>query len=164
MFCSPPAGSGSHLSLYSRTALLWLRFALESSPTEFGFLACGVYRVPPHGFPMSCVTVTLSGPPPWLNALGIGPPSSLRMPSLIDWTGTDTTLITERASMDFPLVLYTSGCLSMRDLFFSILEDRIFQVGNTLEQLHILRAIGQWITWILFSCPFLAFQFNHLGS
>ena len=122
MFCSPPAGSGSHLSLYSRTALLWLRFALESSPTEFGFLACGVYRVPPHGFPMSCVTVTLSGPPPWLNALGIGPPSSLRMPSLIDWTGTDTTLITERASMDFPLAFTPAAAFPCEIYFFPFLK------------------------------------------
>ena len=42
-----------------------LRFASRNSPTKFGFLACGAYRVPPGRFPAGFVTVTLYGTSPW---------------------------------------------------------------------------------------------------
>ncbi len=55
----------------------WLRFASGSSPTKFGFLACGAYRVPPGRFPAGFVTVTLYGTSPWDEPLGSVPPSAI---------------------------------------------------------------------------------------
>ncbi len=62
MFCARCRAAAIYLC--SRTLRL-LHFAHESSPTKFGFLACGVYLVPPEQFPVSSVTVALSEDPPW---------------------------------------------------------------------------------------------------
>ena len=101
---------GSHLSVYCYTHLE-LHFALDDSPTKFGFLACGVYLVPLLMFPLRlrhCDTLRESAID---NVLRLFLRRHQSVPGLIDWTSTNTTTISDRASMDFPLE-NTSGCLT----------------------------------------------------
>ena len=53
--------SGSHLSTCFHVPITGFVSPWSDSPTKFGFLACGVYRVPLSGFPRKlrhCDTVT----------------------------------------------------------------------------------------------------------
>lgn len=99
--CSVPLRAAV-IYLYMRTCLK-LHFILSSSPTKFGFLACGVYLVPPYEFLHKlrhCDTLRASTMVKDFRFL-------LRryhtVPDLIDSVSTNTTIIADRASMDFPL-------------------------------------------------------------
>lgn len=78
---------------------------------NFGFLACGVYLVPLLMFPLRlrhCDTLRESAID---NVLRLFLRRHQSVPGLINWTSTNTTTISDRASMDFPLE-NTSGCLT----------------------------------------------------
>ncbi len=90
----------SHLSI-SFDIQPSFQFIPADSPTKFGFLACGVY---PFHFVVSnrtrlCGTFKLAS----IVALRIKVAVKL-MPRLIYSSSTNTTIITDCASMDFPLV------------------------------------------------------------
>lgn len=65
-----------------------------------------------------------------------------KMPDLIDWISTNTTVIADSASMDFPLAS-ASGCLVYvfhRKRSFSVVKNLFFQSAQTFEDIYISRA------------------------
>lgn len=110
MFC--PFSGGSHLSTYYYV-FASLQFALQSSPTKFGFLACGVYRVPLFQFPKRLRHCDTFKDLLHSKSLRSSYSRQFYLPDLIYSISTNTTTIADCASMDFPLA-EASGCPSVK--------------------------------------------------
>ena len=117
----------SHLSI-SFDIQPSFQFIPADSPTKFGFLACGVY---PFHFVVSnrtrlCGTFKLAS----IVALRIKVAVKL-MPRLIYSSSTNTTIIADCASMDFPLTIYVASDCRFNLLFFTLIKNSFFQTRNT---------------------------------
>lgn len=121
-----------------RTAI---RFSRYTSPTNFGFLACGVYRVPLLGFPR---TASLWHFQVRRHILRLRPYTAVicsHIPNVIVSVSTNTTGIAARASMDFPLV-NASNRLGRQLLDFgrvlAKLVQRFFQLADPVMEFEVI--------------------------
>lgn len=101
MFC--PVTRDNHLStILCNTVPYQFHLTFRSSPTKFGFLACGVYLVPLFSF---LKTTSLWHFITLIHSLDLRISVAVSfLPRFIFLSGTNTTIISDCASMDFPLV------------------------------------------------------------
>lgn len=129
MFCT--SCEAAIIYLHSRVLPL-LRLALESSPTKFGFLAYGVYLVPLSRFPLRlrhCGTFI-----DFIHDFRFRISSAVSfLPGFIFSSSIISTVITDGASMDFPLTC-ASDCPSV--MLFAI--DFLFQFCQTFQQIDLI--------------------------
>ena len=109
MFCSLPQGWVATIYLHPGGCPSALSFQRTKIPLpNLGFSLAGFIAFHSAGFPADSVTVTLlkiSSIASLQEALGFDQPSAGKLPGLMNWTGTNTTVIADCASMDFPLIL-----------------------------------------------------------
>ena len=114
-----------HLSL-SCDRKVPLQFVVPPSPTKFGFLARGVCLVAPSRFQLASSLWHFQVSPN-LTVRGGTAVICCHMPNVICSVSTNTTGITARASMDFPLVC-TSGHPGYHSILSYLGQLRVYKV------------------------------------
>ena len=122
-----------------------VQFPLIASPTKFGFLACGVYRVPLCRFRQ---TSSLWHFQEYHHGLPFRSSSAVThsyVPSIIFSASAITTGITACASMDFPLTIVSNypdrmlfNCMGIISQFV----DKCFVLINLLNKVDIITCYG----------------------
>ncbi len=158
MFC-PPCGAAA-IYLLPEQALLRFISHRTGSPTKFGFLACGVYRVPLPLFPAGlrhCDTLRAAA-----MDLSLGFRSAVILADAWSYFLGQHNHYCHRRQCEHGLssdtyVPAAASCVEYC-LFAAVLKNLLFQTAQTFQNIHVAAGGQNRISIILRPCP--AFNFD----